>query len=156
MTWCADDWPYGIFLFYSILFYFSYEDETSRWIAKHGSFPHFLGVLNNNAVLGVHEWTVYNDSKLCNWHSSYKTMLSLSSCRIDQFTCNDGNCVNMDKRLNQSWLYIIWGVPPRSRICLTTCPFFGWFLMSLLSVYHMQLGWNFNMLVSELWGVNWP
>ena len=27
-------------------------------------------------------------------------MLSLSSCRIDQFTCNDGNCVNMDKRFS--------------------------------------------------------
>ena len=30
------------------------------------------------------------------------------------------------------------------------------FLMSLLSFYHVQLGWNFNMLVSELAAVNWP
>ena len=34
----------------------------------------------------------------------------------------------------------------------TTCHFFGWLLKSLLSLYHMQLGWNFNMLVSELGG----
>ena len=34
--------------------------------------------------------------------------------------------------------------------------FFGWLLMSLLSFYHVQFGWNFNMLVSELAGLNWP
>ena len=33
--------------------------------------------------------------------------------------------------------------------------FLGWLLMSLLSFYHVQLGWDINMLVSELGGVNW-
>ena len=37
----------------------------------------------------------------------------------------------------------------------TTCLFLGWLLMSLLSFYHVQSGWNFNMLVSKLAGVNW-
>ena len=39
---------------------------------------------------------------------------------------------------------------------MSRCHFFGWLLMSLLSFYYVRLGWNFNMLVSELWGVNWP
>ena len=41
---------------------------------------------------------------------------------------------------------------------MSICHFFGWLLMSLLSFYHVQLGWSFNMLVSELGGVNclWP
>ena len=47
--------------------------------------------------------------------------------------------------------------PPRGAASgMSRCNFFGWLLMSLLSFYHMQLGWNFNMLVSELAAVNWP
>ena len=39
---------------------------------------------------------------------------------------------------------------------MSRCHFFGWLLMSLLSFYHVQSGWNFNMLVSELAAENWP
>ena len=36
-------------------------------------------------------------------------------------------------------------------------PHLAWVdVMSLLSLIHVQLGWYFNMLVSELAGVNWP
>ena len=46
--------------------------------------------------------------------------------------------------------------PSRSRIWLYDLSFFGWLLMSLPSFYHMQLGWNFNMLESDLAALNWP
>ena len=46
--------------------------------------------------------------------------------------------------------------PPGAASGMSRCHFFGWLLMSLLSFYHVQLGWNFNMLVSELAAVNWP
>ena len=39
---------------------------------------------------------------------------------------------------------------------MSRCHFFGWLLMSLLSFYHVQSGWNFNMLESDLAGVHWP
>ena len=39
---------------------------------------------------------------------------------------------------------------------MSRCHFFWWLLMSLLSFYHVQLGWNFNMLESDLAGVHWP
>ena len=43
------------------------------------------------------------------------------------------------------------GSPPRGAASgMSRCHFFGWLLMCLLSFHHMQLGWNFNMLVS--WG----
>ena len=29
---------------------------------------------------------------------------------------------------------------------MSGCPSFGWLLISLLSFYHLQTGWNFNML----------
>ena len=79
-------------------FNFSYDDQNNRWIAEHHQEPTFQAVLNSNSVLGPNEWTIHNDSKLCNWDTSYKSMLSLSSCTVDQFTCSDGNCISMDKR----------------------------------------------------------
>ena len=39
---------------------------------------------------------------------------------------------------------------------MSRCHFFGWLLMSLLSFYHVQSGWNFNILESDLAGVHWP
>ena len=46
---------------------------------------------------------------------------------------------------------IVYEKSPRGAAsCIRSCHFFGWLIMSLLSFYQMQLGWNFNMLVSEL------
>ena len=60
-------------------------------------------------------------------------------------------------RTRQNVLYYSYEDSPRGAASAgTTCLFLGWLLMSLLSFYHVQLGWNFNMLVSELAGVNWP
>ena len=78
-------------------FNFSYDDENNRWIAEHAKYPAFLAVTNAGLVLGKQEWAVSNDSKMCG-SSSYTTKLSFSSCSLNQFTCNDGNCVDMDKR----------------------------------------------------------
>ena len=49
----------------------------------------------------------------------------------------------------------IWGVPPRSRIWLEELSLFWWLQKSLLSLFLLLLGWDFNMLVSDLAGVNW-
>ena len=38
---------------------------------------------------------------------------------------------------------------------MSRCHFFWWLQTSLLSLFLVQLGWNFNMLVSDLGGVNW-
>ena len=83
-----------------ILSNFSYNQENNQWIAEHSKYPDFQAVLKSDSALGPKEWTIHNDSKLCSWSASYITTLSLSSCSMDQFTCNDGNCVDIVNRCN--------------------------------------------------------
>ena len=51
-------------------------------------------------ALGTYEWVVYNDSKECfkGTSESYTTKLTFSACKEDEFTCEDGACIKMDKR----------------------------------------------------------
>ena len=46
--------------------------------------------------VGPHEWTVYNDF-YCSGEVG-KIMISLTTCKSDEFTCNDGLCVEIDDR----------------------------------------------------------
>ena len=50
--------------------------------------------------LGTNPWTIYNDSKDCydGDGMEYTTMLTFSSCNDEQFTCENGNCVSMERR----------------------------------------------------------
>ena len=77
-------------------FYCSYDEEKKRWIATHVDHPSFHAISNGGTVLETQEWTIHNDSNL---PYSYTAKLSFSSCTMLQFTCSDGNCVDMDKRL---------------------------------------------------------
>ena len=73
-------------------------------------------------VLGKHNWTIHNDSQLCQAEKGhiedevYRTELKLSGCNQGfefdffanmliqskaEFTCNDGQCVDMNKRCDQ-------------------------------------------------------
>ena len=87
-------------LLFLYLFHFSHDEENNQWIAEALKYPYFKAVSNAGSVLGPQEWTVHNDSKLCSGSVSYTAMLSFSSCSEHQFTCSDGNCVDMDKRYN--------------------------------------------------------
>ena len=49
-------------------------------------------------VLGNHEWTIRNDSK-CQ-EGTIITRLSLTACKKDEYTCNDGLCLPLDQRCN--------------------------------------------------------
>ena len=82
--------------------FFSYDEQYNQWIAQHLKYPDFRAVTKGGSVLGPQEWTMHNDSKLCDGSASYTytTKLSLSSCSSDQFTCSDGNCVDIGKRLS--------------------------------------------------------
>ena len=52
-------------------------------------------------VLGKHEWIFTGDEYKCHGGETYKTILKLSGCNVDEFTCNDGQCVAMEERCNQ-------------------------------------------------------
>ena len=49
-------------------------------------------------VLGRHTWQILNDSRQCEDGSNYSHSLSLSSCAEQQFSCDDGSCVDMTLR----------------------------------------------------------
>ena len=49
-------------------------------------------------VIGNHEWTISNDSK-CSLKTETKT-LTLTSCSVNQYTCDDGLCININLRCN--------------------------------------------------------
>ena len=51
-------------------------------------------------TLGKHNWTIKGD-KGCSSGATYVTELKMSGCQDGNFTCNDGQCVSMDRRCNQ-------------------------------------------------------
>ena len=49
-------------------------------------------------VLGKHLWEIKNDTFECGKDGSYRANLKLTGCLEDEFTCNDGQCIKMEKR----------------------------------------------------------
>ena len=76
----------------------SYDEENNQWVARHPKHPTFQAISNAGSVLGTKEWTLHNDSQLCNGANSYTRILSFSSCGLDQFTCSSGHCVDINRR----------------------------------------------------------
>ena len=80
-----------------------YNGTTRQWI---------LAVADNDVagmsrasklsyLLGKHKWTISNDDFECNEGKPYTTFLKLSGCAEDEFTCNDGGCIKMERRCDQ-------------------------------------------------------
>ena len=69
----------------------SYEDLT-------------LTMLDMDALpLGRHKWRVENN--VCNQGETSIETLLLSACKEDQFTCDDGKCLNITQRCNNIEVY---------------------------------------------------
>ena len=52
-------------------------------------------------LLGMSNWSVTGDNKLCNQGLPYTADLKLSGCKETEFTCHDGQCVKMEERCDQ-------------------------------------------------------
>ena len=52
-------------------------------------------------LLGKHEWTISNDAFECSEGKPYTTLLKLTGCKEDEFTCDDGQCIKMERRCDQ-------------------------------------------------------
>ena len=82
-----------------------YNDSSSQWILTNAvsSVTAVSDATKVSYVLGKHEWTVRNDVFLCNKGQPYTTYLKLSGCNQEgEFTCDDGQCVTMEQRCNQT------------------------------------------------------
>jgi hypothetical protein len=76
-----------------------YDKESALWQAKIQDHPDFLATSNASIaslLLGLHHWTVYNDS--CTAGPLYTTRLVLTGCGDYEFTCSDATCVDMAAR----------------------------------------------------------
>ena len=52
-------------------------------------------------ILGRHSWTIKGDRGCSKDGPEYTTELKMSGCQDGNFTCDNGQCVGMDKRCNQ-------------------------------------------------------
>ena len=52
-------------------------------------------------LLGKSSWLIENDSTACNSGEPYNITLKLTGCENDDFTCFDGQCININKRCDQ-------------------------------------------------------
>ena len=80
-----------------------YNVSTSRWTLSDAKYD-VTGVSRANElsyVLGKHKWTISNDAFECNEGQTYSTMLKLTGCAEDEFTCDDGQCIKMERRCDQ-------------------------------------------------------
>ena len=87
-----------------------YNHTTSQWVFSSTLFSTtaFSLAKNETYVLGKHNWTFTNDHQQChldngkNKDENYTIELKLSGCnQSNSFTCNDGQCVSMEKRCDQ-------------------------------------------------------
>ena len=49
-------------------------------------------------ALGTQNWILYNMSKLCTSDSEFHVKIDMNSCSGEEFNCNDGECIDMQKR----------------------------------------------------------
>ena len=80
----------------------SYNNEQESWDldVAHSSLNGTSKASHASFTLGKHNWTISGD-KDCTAEKRYHTELKMSWCQEDEFTCNDGQCVNIEKRCNQ-------------------------------------------------------
>ena len=79
------------------------DKKSRKW--RMSSSVNQVGAISNAPLLsfglGLHEWEVSGDT-WCNESKSYKTWLKLTGCdQSTEFTCNDGQCIEMEERCNQ-------------------------------------------------------
>ena len=80
-----------------------YDEELFLWKATDKAHKEFLAISNakkTSLLLGPQEWTFYNDSKSCSLKSTYTTVLKLTGCSDEEFTCDSGSCVPLSARCN--------------------------------------------------------
>ena len=79
----------------------SFDLDKNIWTIRDMSNPFvyaFSQASFRTLALGNLQWTITNDTE-CS-HETFTTTLSLTSCKSNQFTCNDGLCVNLEDRCN--------------------------------------------------------
>ena len=92
-----------------ISFYGNIKAQAS-YLAKSNKWKMNVALFNTTALsvavskrfmLGKQVWRVSNDSMKCYEGLPYTIELKMSGCEEGQFTCNDGQCIQMEERCDQ-------------------------------------------------------
>ena len=80
----------------------TYDYEAELWVGNmaDSNISITSSALHASFILGKHNWTI-KGSRRHNQGDQYVTELKMSGCQQGNFTCDNGQCVNMEKRCNQ-------------------------------------------------------
>ena len=81
-----------------------YNQDTHAWQAVIIAYPTKAQTKVDtglSVLLGRHLWKITNDSASCNDGEPYDRVLKMTGCEDGEFTCRDGQCVNMTMRCDQ-------------------------------------------------------
>jgi hypothetical protein len=83
--------------------YINYNSSSFQWnMMKYGEREKWTWAISNaareTALIGTHDWVIFNDSRQCSTEFELHTRLTLTSCNAAEFTCNDGICIGMNNR----------------------------------------------------------
>ena len=83
--------------------FFQNQSQKSQWMLT-GNMKNaeaFTFSKESSYVLGKHSWTILNDSIECEQEGLNTQQLKMSGCIEGEFTCNNGDCVDMTERCDQ-------------------------------------------------------
>ena len=86
--------------------YVGFQKDKNQWKMNETLVHNITAVskeISGRFMLGKQNWTVEGDSKKCNEGKPYNITLKLTGCKEDEFTCDDGQCVKIEKRCNQQY-----------------------------------------------------
>ena len=81
-----------------------YNSTQSKWTIEdsYTNVKAMTRARHNTFALGKHNWTISGDKYDCSkGQSNYTIEMKLTGCEEGEFTCDDGQCVNMTERCNQ-------------------------------------------------------
>ena len=80
-----------------------YNDKTGQWVLNDtkSEVTASSRATKLSYLLGKHEWTISNDNHKCGEGKPYTTILKLTGCAEDEFTCDNGQCIKMERRCDQ-------------------------------------------------------
>ena len=82
-----------------------FNEAYERWTIQSLSKPDNILIMKPKNIhpLGRWTWIVGNKSNICpEWEPDQEIDLTFSACRKDQFTCKDGECIDINYRCNHN------------------------------------------------------
>ena len=74
-------------------------ETTGNWILSsvlsNSSYATVMSKSGINYPIGRQEWNIYHDA--CNFGDNVTVNLTLTACQENMFTCDNGDCIHIDK-----------------------------------------------------------